>query len=198
MLLRSCGPVDVSGDCAPLRSLVAPVMVALAFGASARAGQRSGQTSSASPSAPVIPCCCSRPSPFTPEAALSLLSGLSAVPPLRMSGTFPTLFRQEENRIMANQKPSAKALETQLFVALEIVQVPSIKAYTAVHEVRHMAGENISAELNAKFKVLRSTLDAQATEMRSTRWMMAAVIAVMATLVYLVVFNTVFHLVVGH
>ena len=103
MLLRSCGPVDGYGDRAPLRPLVAPVMGSLAFGASARAGQRSRQTSCASPSASVIPCCCSRPSPFTPEAELSLLSGLSAVPPLGVCGTLPTLFRQEGNRIMANQ-----------------------------------------------------------------------------------------------
>ena len=198
MLLRSCGPVDSSGDRAPLRPLVAPVMVALAFGASARAGPRSGQTSSASPSASVIPCCCSRPSPFIPEASLSLLSGLSAVPPLGVSGTIPTLFRQEENLIMADQKPSTRAFETQLFVALEIAQVPSVKADTAVQEVRRMAGENISAELIAKFEVLSSKLDAQATEMRSTRWMMGAVFAVMANLTALGVFNAVFHLVVGH
>ena len=64
--------------------------------------------------------------------AFSLLSGLSAVPPLRVSGTIPTLFRQEENHIMANQKPSAKTFETQHFVALESAQVPSVKADTAL------------------------------------------------------------------
>ena len=74
---------------------------------------------------------------------------------------------------MANRKPSTKAYETHLFEALEIAQVPSIKAYTAVQEVRHMAGENISAELNTKFEVLSSKID-------STRWMMGSLLALVA------------------
>ena len=81
---------------------------------------------------------------------------------------------------MANRKPSTKAYETHLFEALEIAQVPSVKAYTAVQEVRHMAGENISAELNTKFEVLSSKIDAQATEFRSTRWMMGSLLAIVA------------------
>ncbi len=59
---------------------------------------------------------------------------------------------------MANQKPSTKAYETHLFEALEIAQVPSTKAYTAVQEVRNMAGENIDAKFeaqNAKIDALR-------------------------------------------
>ena len=71
------GPGDGCCDSAPLRPTVAPVMGPLAFGASARAGQRERQTSFASPSASVIPRCCSRPSRSTPEAALSLLSVFS-------------------------------------------------------------------------------------------------------------------------
>ena len=67
------GPVDGSGEGAPLRPLVLPLMGPLACGVSARAGQRSRQTSSASPSASVIPRCCSRPSRSTTAAALSLL-----------------------------------------------------------------------------------------------------------------------------
>lgn len=95
---------------------------------------------------------------------------------------------------MANQTPSTKAYETHLFEALEIAQVPSLKAYTAVQEVRLMAGENIIAVIETKFEVLSSKLDAQQTEIRSTRWMMGAVFALMATLTALGVFNTVFHL----
>ena len=57
-------------------------MGTLAFGASARAGQPERQTSSASPSASVIPAARPGLSRSTPEAALSLLSGLCAVPPL--------------------------------------------------------------------------------------------------------------------
>ena len=83
-------------------------------------------------------------------------------------------------------------------MALEIAQVPSVKAYTAVHEVRHMPGEKNSSEINANFEVLKSTLDAQSTEMRSIRWMMGAFVAVITFLVFLGVFNTVFHLVFGH
>lgn len=74
---------------------------------------------------------------------------------------------------MANQKPSSKAFETHLFEALVIAQIPSLKSYTAVQEVRHMAGENISAELNAKFEVLSSKID-------STRWMMGSLLALVA------------------
>ena len=74
----------------------------LAGGASARAGQRSRQTSSASPSASGIPAAVPGLSRSTTLAALSLLSGLCAVPPLGVSGTLPTLFKQEENLIMAN------------------------------------------------------------------------------------------------
>lgn len=55
-------------------------MGTLAFGASARAGHRSRQTSFASPSASVIPAADPGLSRSTPEAALSLLLGLCAVP----------------------------------------------------------------------------------------------------------------------
>jgi len=49
------GPGDGSFDGAPLRLLVLPLMGPLACGVSARPGQRSCQTSSASPLASVMP-----------------------------------------------------------------------------------------------------------------------------------------------
>ena len=64
-------------DGAPLLLRVAALMSPLAFGGSARAGQRSCQSSSASPSASVMHRCCSRPSRSTALAALSLLSVFS-------------------------------------------------------------------------------------------------------------------------
>ncbi len=68
---------------------------------------------------------------------------------------------------MANQKPSTKAYETHLFEALEIAQVPSTKAYTAVQEVRNMAGENI----DAKFDAVNAKFDAVNSSINSLRWM---------------------------
>ena len=90
------GPDDGSLDSAPLRPLVAPVMGPLAFGASARAGQRSRQTSSASPSASVIPRCCSRPSPCTTTAALSLLSVFYAFSPAGGERKAPNTFNRRK------------------------------------------------------------------------------------------------------
>ena len=70
------GPVDGSPDRAPLRPLVLPLMGSLACGVSARAGQRSRQTSSASPQGVCHSRCCSRPSRSTTAAALSLLGSV--------------------------------------------------------------------------------------------------------------------------
>ena len=75
---------------------------------------------------------------------------------------------------MTNQKPSTKAYETHLFEALEIAQVPSTKAYTAVQEVRNMAGENIDAKfdaVNSKFDAVNSKFDAVNSSINSLRWM---------------------------
>ena len=65
---------------------------------------------------------------------------------------------------MADQEIDSKAYETQLFEALVIAQVPNTKAYTAVQEVRGMAGENQSSQfntLNAKFDVLHAELNSK-------------------------------------
>ena len=87
---------DGSLDGAPLRPLVLPLMGPLAFGVSTRAGQRSRQTSSASPAASVIPRCCSRPSPSTTLAALSLLSVFSAFSPAGGERKAPNTFNRRK------------------------------------------------------------------------------------------------------
>lgn len=68
------GPGSGSGEGASLRLPVLPLMGPLAQGVSARAGQRSRQTSFASPHGVCHSRCCSRPSRSTPLAALSLLA----------------------------------------------------------------------------------------------------------------------------
>ena len=73
---------------------VAALMGPLAFGASARAGQRVRQSSFASPSASVMPCCCSRPSRSITLAALSLPQVFSGSA-RGVSGTLPTLSQEE-------------------------------------------------------------------------------------------------------
>ena len=65
---------------------------------------------------------------------------------------------------MADQEHDSKAYETQLFEALEIAKVPSTKAYTAVQEVRHMAGVNQSSQfntLNTKIDALQDVMNAK-------------------------------------
>ena len=57
---------------------------------------------------------------------------------------------------MANQKPDTESCDSMLFEALEVAQVPSLKAYNAVQEVRDMAGENV----NAKFEVQNAKINA--------------------------------------
>ena len=60
-------------------------------------------------------------------------------------------------------------------------------AFTAVQEVRNMAGQNIDAKLEA----MRAEIAAQGAKTDSTRWMLGAVVALLATLTALGLFNTV-------
>ena len=74
---------------------VAALMGPLACGTSARAGQRSRQSRSASPSASVMPCCCSRPPRCTRRGGAFPPGKCSPVPPGGVSGTLPTLSQEE-------------------------------------------------------------------------------------------------------
>ncbi len=100
-----------------------------------------------------------------------------------------------------------------LFRAFRAANIEEELAYTAVQELRNMAGQNITAaleghkaelgakiegykaELGAKiegrFAEVSGKIDAQASEIRTTRWMMGAILALLATLTALGLLNTV-------
>ena len=99
-----------------------------------------------------------------------------------------------------------------LFDALREAGASENSAYTAVQEVRNMAGQSVTAELGSKIDALRvelngkidaqgTQIDAQGTkidaqkevfgsEIRTTRWMMGAILALLAILAALGLFNT--------
>ena len=73
-----------------------------------------------------------------------------------------------------------------LFDALRRAGISEDMAYTAVQEVRNMAGQNIDAKLEA----IRAEIAAQGAKNDSTRWMLGAVLAPLATLAALGLLNT--------
>ena len=106
---------------------------------------------------------------------------------------------------MANQTHIADAPNSILYRALRSAKADEMLSYNAIDEIRDMAGDNIRAEIatmraevNGKFDAQSAKFDAHAAEIRSTRWMMGAVFALMATLTALGVFNTVFRLISGN
>ncbi len=100
-----------------------------------------------------------------------------------------------------------------LFDALREAGATENLAYTAVQEVRNMAGQNIIAaidalngkidaqgtkidgKIDAQGTKIDSKIDAQGTEIRATRWMLGAILALLATLAALGLFNTVLGLI---
>lgn len=95
---------------------------------------------------------------------------------------------------MTNQNPVTEYPDANLYEALRIARVPDRLANAAEKEVRDMAGDNIRAEIATMRAEVNGKFDAQSAEIRSTRWMISAVFALMATLTALGVFNTVFRL----
>jgi 2-phosphoglycerate kinase len=87
-------------------------------------------------------------------------------------------------------EPTAGETTGALFRALRSVGVEPDLAYSADDEVRSQAGQNVITVLDARFAELSAKIDSQATEIRSNRWMMGAVLALLATLTALGVFNT--------
>ena len=90
------GPGDGYLDNAPLRPLVLPLMGPLAFGASARAGQPERQTSSASPSASVIPAAVPGLLPPPPRRRFPSCP-CSPVPPVEGERNAPNTFNRRKS-----------------------------------------------------------------------------------------------------
>ena len=94
-------------------------------------------------------------------------------------------------------EPASGETSGALFRALRSAGVEPDLAYRADDEIRSQAGQNVITVVDARFTVvnarfdeLSAKIDSQATEIRSNRWMMGAVLALLATLTALGVFNT--------
>ena len=83
---------------------------------------------------------------------------------------------------MANQEPITEADGRLLFQALRGNQVSEDLAYTAVQEVRNMAGQNVFSAIEALRAQLNGKIDALAAEHRATRWMVVTFLALVVTL----------------
>lgn len=92
-------------------------------------------------------------------------------------------------------EPASGETSGALFRALRSAGVEPDPACRADDEVRSQAGQNVITVVNARFDELSAKIDSQATEIRSNRWMMGAVLALLATLTALGVFNTALDLV---
>ena len=92
---------------------------------------------------------------------------------------------------MANHKPSVKTYSTQLFEALDAAKVPRLKAYTAVEEVREMAGQNMDSALAQMRAELKTEIVSNGSKIESLRWLLLTLLAVLTILTGLGIYDSV-------